>query len=101
MQKDIIKYLEEQGLTPKQVQETYERYIWNIKKYEELAEKNIPKEVKTEYINHGINISGECDIESNMFCPSCKHVVGNYEWDELYYNYCPDCGQKLKYTPEE
>lgn len=49
----------------------------------------------------GINISGECDIESNMLCPSCKHVVGNYEWDELYFNFCPDCGQKLKYTPEE
>ena len=35
-----------------------------------------------------------------MLCPSCNAVVGNSETGELWYEYCPDCGQKFKYTPE-
>lgn len=65
-------------------------------------EKQIPKEVDTDTINKGIGVSGEYDIDYNMLCSNCKQVVGNYEADELYYDYCPGCGQKLKYTkPQE
>lgn len=62
----------------------------------EALEKQISKEVDTDTINKGIGISGEYDIEPNMLCPNCKAVVGNYESEELYFDYCPTCGQKLK-----
>lgn len=64
----------------------------------ESLEKQIEKEVKTEYIDNGIDINGEHNTESNMLCPTCKSVVGDYECDELYFEYCPTCGQKLKYS---
>lgn len=63
--------------------------------------KQEPKEIDTETINRGIDISGEYDIDYNMLCPNCKAVVGDYEANELYYVYCPTCGQKLKYTYKE
>lgn len=66
----------------------------------EALEKQIPKEVETKTVNRGIDVSGEYDIEANMLCPNCKKTVGNYEADELYYNYCPNCGQRLK-APQE
>ena len=66
----------------------------------EALEKQIPKEVNTECVNRGIDVSGEYDIDFNMLCPSCNAVVGNSETGELWYEYCPDCGQKFKYTPE-
>lgn len=68
----------------------------------EALEKQLPREIDTDTINRGIGVSGEYDIDSNMLCPNCKQVVGDYEADELYYDYCPNCGQKLKYTkPQE
>lgn len=70
----------------------------DINDIREALEKQVSKKVKTERINKGINVIGEYDIESNMLCPNCKAVVGDYECDELFFNYCPDCGQKLKYT---
>ena len=76
MQKDIIKYLNKQGLSANEIQETYERYIWNIEKCKELVEKDISKQViRTE--------------TSSPACPICKHNVNN--------RYCGYCGQKLKY----
>ena len=33
-----------------------------------------------------------------MYCPDCEDVVGDYEYGELYCKYCPECGQRLKYT---
>lgn len=64
----------------------------------QALEKQIPIEVDTETINRGIGVSGEYDIDSNMLCPNCHSVVGDYDANELYYGYCPSCGQKLKYT---
>lgn len=62
----------------------------------EELEKQLPKEVETETINRGIGVSGEYDIDYNMLCPSCNAVVGDSETEELWYEYCPDCGQKIK-----
>ena len=67
----------------------------------EALKRQIPKEVDTDTINRGIGISGEYDIEFDMLCPNCKQVVGDYEAEELYYNHCPECGQKLKHTVTE
>lgn len=61
-------------------------------------ERDIEKEVILNHINNGIDINGESDCENNMHCPNCNEVVGDYEWNELFYKYCPECGQKLKYT---
>lgn len=63
----------------------------------EALEKQTSKEVDTDTINKGMNVTGEYDIESNMLCPNCKVIVGNYESEELYFDYCPNCGQKLKF----
>lgn len=67
----------------------------------EALKKQIPKEVDTDTIDRGVGISGEYDIDFNMLCPNCKEVVGEYESNELYYKYCPNCGQKLKYTESQ
>jgi hypothetical protein len=66
----------------------------------QALEKQVLKKVETETINKGIDVSGEYDIESRMLCPNCKKSVGDYEADELYFNYCPTCGQRLK-APQE
>lgn len=63
--------------------------------------RDIGKEVICKCINRGMNVSGEYDIESNMHCPNCNEAVGDYEYNELWYKYCPECGQKLKYTEKE
>lgn len=78
--------------------EDSDRKIYALNDAIEALEKQTPKEVDTDTINQGINISGEYDIDSFMLCPNCKSVVGNYEDEELYFEYCPNCGQKLKYT---
>ena len=64
-------------------------------------ERDIEKEVILKFVNKGFDISGESDCESNMHCPNCDAVAGDYECDELYFNYCPNCGQKLKYIKED
>lgn len=64
-------------------------------------ERDIEKEVILKFNNKGFDVSGELNSESNMHCPNCDTVVGDYEWHELYFNYCPNCGQKLKYTKED
>lgn len=58
-------------------------------------EKQIPKEPITETVNHGISVSGEYDIDFNYLCPNCYTVVGDYETNEAFYKFCPECGQAL------
>lgn len=60
--------------------------------------RDLQKEVICDSVNHGMNVSGDYDIEYNMYCPNCNDVVGDYEYDDLWFTYCPKCGQKLKYT---
>ena len=66
----------------------------------ESMEMDIAKEVICNSVNRGMNVSGECEIEFNMHCADCNTVVGDYEWDELWYKFCPECGQRLEYTEE-
>lgn len=73
----------------------------SVKIEKRLPERDIPKEVICKSINNGISITGEYDVEYNMYCPNCEDVVGDYEAGELYYKYCPECGQRLKYTATE
>lgn len=80
---------------------SFEETIEAAKLAIQALEKQIPKEIETKTINKGIDVSGEYDIESNMLCPNCKAVVGDYEADELHYNYCPNCGQRLKALQEQ
>ena len=48
-----------------------------------------------------MNAFDEYEIEYNMHCPNCNGVVGDYEYNELFFKYCPECGQRLKYTITE
>ena len=63
---------------------------------QKATEKQIPKKPDTETINRGIDVSGEYDIDNNYICPSCKSVVGDYEWEDIWYKHCPECGQAIK-----
>lgn len=65
---------------------------------DKALEKQIPKKPDTETINRGIGISGEYEIYSNYICPNCKNVVGDYENEDHYYDFCPDCGQALDWS---
>lgn len=40
---------------------------------------------------------GEVDCDS-WSCPSCKH---EFDYNELHYNYCPWCGQRLDWDFSE
>ncbi|MBD8943366.1 MAG: hypothetical protein EGR79_00490 [Ruminococcaceae bacterium] len=58
-------------------------------------EKQIPKKPITETINRGISASGEYDIDINYLCSNCLAVVGDYEANEAFYKFCPECGHAL------
>ena len=62
---------------------------------ENAVEKQIPKKPITEMVNRGISASGEYDIDFNYLCPNCKAVVGDYETNDFFYKFCPECGQAL------
>ena len=47
-------------------------------------------------VNHGENVDGEWEYEANLVCPRCKCVVGDAEYNELTFDFCPNCGQRLK-----
>ncbi|RDY22604.1 hypothetical protein CHF27_012565 [Romboutsia maritimum] len=74
---------------------THNEYTYELEKSKE------EKEVICKCVDKGMDVSGEYDIKSNMHCPNCNEVVGDYECGELYFKYCPECGQKLKYTEAE
>lgn len=64
-------------------------------------EKQIPKKPTTETINRGISVSGEYDIDFNYLCPNCNTIVGDYETDEFFYKFCPECGQAIVRSVKE
>lgn len=61
-------------------------------------EKQIHKKPITETVNRGISVSGEYDIDFNYLCPNCKTVVGDYETNDFFYKFCPECGQALDWS---
>ncbi len=63
-------------------------------------EKQIPKKPITETVNRGISASGEYDIDFNYLCPNCNTVVGDYETNDVFYKFCPECGQALDWSSE-
>lgn len=58
-------------------------------------EKQIPKKPIAETVNRGISVSGEYDIDFNYLCPNCNTVVGDYEIGDVFYKFCPNCGQAI------
>lgn len=42
----------------------------------------------------------ECEyyLYSDMYCPTCNEIVGSFDRLGLWYEYCPICGQKIKYV---
>jgi hypothetical protein len=60
-------------------------------------EKQIPKKPITETVNRGISVSGEYDIDFNYLCPNCNTVVGDYETGDVFYKFCPNCGQVIDF----
>ena len=74
---DIIdKLINEYNLTPEQIQQTYDRYVWHCNYYEELRKSNEEKQM----------VSGE---KVSQDCPNCGHAAN--------WNFCPNCGLKLKW----
>lgn len=67
---------------------------------ENAVEKQIPKKPTTETVNRGLSVSGEYDIDFNYLCPNCNTVVGDYETDDAFYKFCPDCGQVLDWSEQ-
>lgn len=72
-----------------------------LKAAKEAFEKQMPKKPDTKTTNRGIDITGEYNIDSDYICPNCKTVVGDYEKEDHFYNYCPDCGQALDWSDTE
>ena len=72
---------------------TDENVIAHIKT---AVKKQIPKKPITETVNRGISVSGEYDIDFNYLCPNCNTVVGDYETNDVFYEFCPECGQALE-----
>ena len=66
--------------------------------YDSAIEKQIAKKPDTKTVNKGIDISGEYNVDSDYICPSCTAVVGDYETEDHFYDYCPNCGQKLDWS---
>ena len=64
----------------------------------EALEKQIPKKPITETVNRGISVSGEYDIDFNYLCPNCSTVVGDYETNDAFYKFCPDCSQAIDWS---
>lgn len=54
-----------------------------------------PKEVVRDPV---IYSGDDCEPQYDLSCPNCKSIVGDYEWGELHFNHCPNCGQRLRYT---
>lgn len=69
-----------------------------LKTVESAVGKEIPRKPITETVNRGISVSGEYDIDFNYLCPNCNTVVGDYETDDAFYKFCPDCGQALDWS---
>lgn len=61
-------------------------------------EKQIPKKPLTEIVNRGIDVSGEYDIDYNYLCPTCNSVVGNFETEDIWCDFCDNCGQAIDRT---
>lgn len=70
----------------------------NIVDLRKELDRLIPKKPITETVNRGISVSGEYDIDFNYLCPNCNTVVGDYETDDIFYKFCPDCGQALDWS---
>ena len=75
--------------------------IGTVEDFQRLVTLAVAIETIPETENRGMDESGEYDIVSMLLCPVCTAVVGDCEANELYYNYCPECGQKLKLPPNE
>lgn len=65
-----------------------------------VKKKQIPKKPITDTVNRGILASGEYDIDTNYLCPNyyCNTVVGDYDINEAFYKFCPECGQALDWS---
>lgn len=76
--------------------------LFKLKDYEEtgvspdqalrLKERNTPK--RPEFEGDGVDDTGEIIIDT-WTCPCCRT---NYEVDYDRYFYCPNCGQKIKWS---
>lgn len=64
----------------------------------QALEYRTPKKPDTDTVNRGIDVSGEYDIEYNYVCPNCGVVVGNFETEDIWYDFCPNCGQALDWS---
>ncbi|WP_315069641.1 hypothetical protein [uncultured Clostridium sp.] len=95
--KSMIKSKE--SYTTKVFGEAYKDEICALNIAIEALERRLPKEVETEEMQTIADSSGDIDIEYNMLCPTCRSIVGvENENEGLFFDHCPDCGQRLKYT---
>ena len=71
---------------------SYEDSNGYFSRIEEALKRNEPMKVNLETV---LNLSYHCEY-SSYECPKCGEAV-----IESWYNYCPDCGQKLDRSDEK
>lgn len=61
----------------------------------ELVQRDREQACGAQAVNHGMNVTGEYDIDYDLICPSCGAIVGDAEYNELNGPFCHRCGQRL------
>jgi len=67
----------------------------------ESRRRDAPSVCTEEVVNHGMNVSGEYDIDAYLLCPICGAAVGDAEYQELNGDYCHKCGQRIMIAPQQ
>lgn len=93
---EYIKFAKKYDLYDKEVKEEFGTIKNDLEDYEKLKEKETPYELT--YEGDGYDpTTGELVYDTAI----CKCGREFEEYYEEHYNYCPSCGQKLKWLEEE
>lgn len=71
------------------------RALGTIDRLRDLVQRDTVRACREQIINHGMDITGEYDIDYNLICPSCGATVGDAQYGELNGPFCHCCGQRV------
>lgn len=77
-------------------EEVPEKRLKEVELLQQLVDKETPEDV--EYIST-VGDSDGYPVYDTAICPNCDREF-EVEWEE-HYDYCPSCGQKLKWWRDE